>query len=301
VAVEEIAGRHAERQVQLARRTARELGRLWRMVDLGNIRASWTALLPHALTVLGSSQATAAATAGLYVDDVLTASEVEPAATGRVNPGAFAGIASDGRPIASLLYEPVILSLSQLGQGASPARAAATGRFLLELISRTQIADAGRVAVGASIAARPEVRGYVRMVVGKTCSRCLVLAGRRYEWNQGFLRHPRCDCRHIPVAEHVPNDVSTDPKAYFDSLAKAEQDELLGRAGADAVRAGADLAKVVNARRGMTTASIGGRRVLTTTEAPGRRPRLMPEAILDASGGDRKLAVRLLKQHGYLI
>jgi hypothetical protein len=61
------------------------------------------------------------------------------------------------------------------------------------------------------------------------------------------------------------------------------------------------MARVVNARRGMQTASIGGRDVLVTTEAAGRRPRLMPEAIFAAAGGDRKLAIRLLRQHGYIL
>lgn len=104
----------------------------------------------------------------------------------------------------------------------------------------------------------------------------------------------------MPIGEDVPGDVTTDPKAYFDSLDRAGQDELLGKDGADAVRAGADMAKVVNARRGLQTASIGGQNVLVTTEAAGRRPRLMPEAIFAASDGDRKLAIRLLKQHGYI-
>lgn len=295
MAVEPIAAGHAERQVTLARRTAVELGRLWRLVDRGNIAASWGGLLPQALAVLGTSQATAAASAGLYVDDVLEASGMAVRAAGRVNPAAFAGIASDGRPLASLLLEPSITALQQIKQGATAARALSSGRFVLDMIVRTQVADAGRVAVGTAIAARPEVRGYVRMIVGKTCSRCLILAGRRYRWNEGFRRHPRCDCRHVPVAEDVPDDVTTNPRAYFDSLDKAAQDELLGKAGAEAVRNGADLAKVVNARRGIQTAD--GR--LYTTEAAGRRPRLMPEQIFrDARNRDD--AIRLLRLHGYI-
>jgi hypothetical protein len=324
VAVEQIAAQHAERQVVLARRTSLELRRLWRLVDRGNIAASWGGLLPQALAVLGTSQATAAASAGIYVDDVLEASGVAAEAAGRVVPGAFAGIASDGRPLASLLLQPMITTLTQLKQGASPARGMATGQFTLDMITRTQVADAGRVAVGTAIAARPQVHGYVRMVVGKTCSRCLLLAGRRYSWNAGFQRHPRCDCRAIPFAENVPGDVATDPKAYFASLDEAGQDELLGKAGADAVRAGADLAKVVNARRGMatagqtetrvredglvvnvhhrtqTTTTVAGRQVFTTTEAAGRRPRLMPEQIM-RDARDRDDAIRLLRLHGFLI
>lgn len=307
MAVEAIAVAHAERQAQLARRTARELARLWRLVDPGNIGVTWRALLPQALAALGTSQATAAASAGLYVGDVADEYGHRDAAP-RINPGAFAGIASDGRPLASLLYQPAIATLGQIGAGAGVAGALAGGGFVLDMIARTQVADAGRVADGVAIAARPQLQGYVRMVVGKTCSRCLVLAGRVYRWNQGFQRHPRCDCRHVPVTEDVPGDLRTDPKAYFHSLDRHGQDELLGAAGAEAVRAGADLSQVVNARRGMQTASVFGRDVQVTTEGTtirgaagtARSPRLMPEQIFaDAVGRDD--AIRLLKRFGYIL
>lgn len=297
MAVAKIAAQHAERQVQLGRRVARALAALWQQVDVANIAGSWRSLLPQALAVVGTSQATAAASAGLYVDDVLADAGLPTAAAGRVAPGAFAGVASDGRDLAGLLYQPAVVALRQLEQGAPPARAVATGRFTLDLIGRTQVADAGRTADGVAITVRPQLRGYVRMVVGKTCARCLILAGRRYEWNAGFQRHPRCDCRHVPVAEDVPDDVRTDPAAYFDALDHDEQDDLLGRAGAEAVRAGADLAQVVNAGRGMVTAE--GR--LFTTEAAGRRPRLMPEQVYREAAGSRDEAIRLLRMHGYIL
>lgn len=293
----QVADRHAAEQVSLARRTAQRLAGLWRRVDQAAIAASWRTLLPLALTELAMAQAAAAGAAGLYVDDVLG----EQAAQGRIMPGAFAGIASDGRPLAELLYRPAITALTQIGAGQSPARAMTSGAFTLDLITRTQVADAGRVADGVAVVVRPDVTGYVRRIVGKTCARCLILAGRVYRWNQGFARHPRCDCRHVPVAGAVPADIRVRPRAYFDSLSTAEQDELLGKAGAQAVREGADIARVVNARRGMQTASIGGQRVLVTTEAAGRRPRLMPEAIYAASGGDREQAVRLLRLNGYIL
>jgi hypothetical protein len=55
--------------------------------------------------VLGTSQATAAAVRRLYVDDVLEAQGIATRPQ-VVMPGAFAGIASDGRPLATLLLEP---------------------------------------------------------------------------------------------------------------------------------------------------------------------------------------------------
>lgn len=324
MAAEQVAAAHAAQQVSLARRTATRLAGLWARVDRAAITASWRTLLPLALTELAMAQAAAAAAAGLYVDDVLD--DTAARAEGRIMPGALAGIASDGRPLADLLYQPAITALTQIGAGQSPARAAAAGAFTLDLITRTQVADAGRVADGMAIVVRPEVSGYVRMIVGKTCARCLILAGRVYRWNDGFRRHPRCDCRHVPVSGVVPSDVRVSPRGYFDSLSAAEQDELLGKGGAQAVRDGASLNQVVNARRGMQTASVFGRDVLVTTEgvttrglagvrlgarATGTRQdgsryrravgvRLMPEQIYrDAK--DREDAVRLLRLHGYIL
>jgi hypothetical protein len=134
------------------------------------------------------------------------------------------------------------------------------------------------------------------MLSPPSCSRCVILAGRFYAVNAGFARHPRCDCVHIPVAESLHSEV-TSPRAYFDNLDPAEQDKTFTRAGAQAIRDGADPAQVVNARRGMQTAADGR---LYTTEAAGRRPRLMPEQIY-ADAANREDAIRLLKRFGYLL
>lgn len=289
----ELAARHAAEQAALARRTARHLAELWAGVDRASIGASWRLLLPRALAALAAAQYTAAAAADDYTSGVLGAGP-----DARIVPAGFAGVASDGRQLITLLQQPVFTTLQQIGAGAAQGAAMRSGGHVLDMITRTQVADAGRVAVGAAIAAHPHATGYTRLVVGKTCARCLILAGRRYRWNAGFQRHPRCDCRHIPAAEDVPGAAVTNPRVYFAELTEGEQDHLLGRAGAQAVREGADLAKVVNARRGIQTAADGR---LYTTEAAGRRPRLMPEQIFREAGADRAEAVRLLRLHGYVI
>ncbi|MFG2165527.1 hypothetical protein ACGFLU_11305 [Micromonospora chersina] len=279
----------------LARQAAREMARLWARVDRQAIGPSWAASVPAAVQVLGSAQAIAAASAAVYLDDLLDEYGLAGGAEGRVVPDALAGVASDGRDLAGLLYQPAIVTLTSLKQGATEGRALAGGRFALDMIVRSQVADAGRVADGVALAVRPQLSGYVRMVVGGTCARCLVLAGRFYRWNAGFQRHPRCDCRHIPASEDAAGDLRTDPKAAFEAMSEAEQDRVFGAAGAQAIREGADMARVVNARRGMQV--VGQRKF--TTEAAGRRPRLMPEQIYrDAK--DRDDAVRLLRLHGYI-
>lgn len=292
--VAELAARHAAVQSGIARRASAELAALWAQIDRANIGASWRMLIPRALSALTAAQIAAVSLADRYTDGVLGAED----AAGRVLPSGFAGVASDGRPLGTLLQLPAITSLERIGAGGNVSRSLTSDRYLLDMITRTQVADAGRVAVGVAIAARPQATGYVRLVVGRTCARCLILAGRRYRWNAGFKRHPRCDCRHVPVAEDVPGDVMTDPRAAFDALPRADQDRVFGQAGAQAIREGADMSRVVNARRGIQTAADGR---LYTTEAAGRRPRLMPEQIYREAGNDRAEAVRLLRLHGYLI
>jgi hypothetical protein len=304
MSVAQIAAAHAKRQVALAKRAARETHRLWRRVDPGNIASSWRQMLPGAVGMVATSQKMAAASSAGYVDDVAAALSADGPAGGRLLPSAFAGIASDGRGLTDLLEQPVLTALRKIAGGASPQRALASGAVELDMLVRTQLADAGRVADGVAVTVRPQMTGYVRMLVGKTCSRCLILAGRRYEWNKGFARHPRCDCRHVPVAEDVPDDVRTDPRAHFNALDTAAQDKLLGKAAAQAARDGADLSQLVNARSGMTAA---GTTLAGTSKSglAGRRlrgaARLMPEEIYRVANGDRDEAVRLLRLHAYII
>jgi hypothetical protein len=297
VTAEQIAAAHQRLRKALARRAADEIARLWARIDRTDIARSWAAAVPAALTILGSAQAIAAASAETYLGDLSDAYEVPDDSAGRVRTDAFAGVASDGRDLASLLYEPAIASLVALKRGATVPRALASGRFRLDMISRTQVADAGRTADQVALVAHTRMSGYVRVLSPPSCSRCVILAGRFYRWNAGFNRHPRCDCTGQPVVSAAAaNDKLTRPRTYFDSLDPAEQDRAFTKAGAQAIRDGADIAKVVNARRGMYTAD--GK--IYTREAAGRRPRIMPEQLY-RDARDRADAIRLLRLHGFIL
>lgn len=286
----EVAARHARERARLAARLRSEARRAWRAVDPASIAATWRTQLPQLVAALIVAQRAAASTADGYLD------AQDLPGTVQVNPSAFSGVASDGRDLQALLALPAIVTLTALAQGYPLERAMAAGGALAELAAHTQVADAGRTADQVGLVARGG-QGYTRMAVGATCSRCLVLAGRWYRWNAGFNRHPKCDCVAIPVAENASGDLTTDPKAAFRALDAAEQDQAFTKAGAQAIRDGADPAKVVNARRGMQTAADGR---LYTTEAAGKRPRLMPEQIYrDAASRDD--ATRLLRLHGFIL
>lgn len=291
-----VALAHYRRRKAAVSALDRHAASMWRQVDPADMAGSWVAMLPRLLLVMEAAQTAEAAGAQEYVAAATAAQGASVAAVGRLNPAAFVG-ASDGRQLDTLLAQPVIVTKVALSIGKPTQVALAAGRASLGMIVGTQLADAGRTADQVALVAARQA-GYVRMVVGKTCSRCIVLAGRWYRWNQGFRRHPRCDCVHIPAREDRADDVRTDPAAIFRAMSRDEQDKVFTRDGAAAVRDGADISQVVNARRGMYTA--GGRDL--TRESAGRGfVRLMPEQIYRQAGGNRDEAIRLLRQHRYIL
>jgi hypothetical protein len=282
---------HAKQRAALADRVRRDFSAAWNRVDPHAVRASWLAEIPRLLVTLTIAQQVAAASADAYV-----AAAVGSPAVRELVLGAFSHVASDGRALDSLLERPAVATIRALQLGEPLDRSMAAGMLTAQLIGHTQVADTGRVADLAATVANPATNGYVRLLVGRTCARCMVLAGRRYSWKADFKRHPRCDCTVVPTGTGVPFRQPVSPQQAFREMLPSEQDKVFGKAGADAIRQGADIGQVVNARTGMYPAS--GR--LMTTTGGGRRPRLMPEQILIEAKGDRAEAVRLLSLHGYL-
>lgn len=291
--------RYVDQQL-LARRAVLAARKLWAQIDPAAIRASWAASVgPAVLNLVTQAQTEAASSADAAVTSLLQAQGVSDVPTATVVASTLAGVASDGRDLLSLLELSNRAALRQVAAGRSVAQALATGRQWLDMTVGTQVADAGRVADGIAVTTTPTVE-WVRMLNPPSCSRCVLLAGKVYKWNQGFERHPRCDCRHIPVTEATADDVRTDPKRYFDSLTAKEQNRVFTNAGAQAIRDGADISQVVNARRGMFTAS-GRKLTHSAVRLYGSRGvRLMPEQIYRDARGNREEAIRLLYRFGYI-
>lgn len=261
--------------------------RLWRRMALEDLEGSWAAIVRRVTVTVASAQLGAARAGAAYVPLALGEDAVDP--DGQVNPARFAGIAADGRRLDALLYSGVVRTKLSLGRGRAAADALADGGQWLATVSRTQVADAARGAAGVAIAARARV-GWVRMVSPPCCQRCAVLAGKRFRWNDGFRRHPKCDCRHIPVSEGAAPD-------YTDQVDPSQIRDLT-RAQRQAVADGGDLNQVVNARRGRS------RDGMTTSEGStlrrGRAQRLTPEGIYRLSSS-RDEALRRLRDNGYLL
>lgn len=112
------------------------------------------------------------------------------------------------------------------------------------------VQEAGRGAEQVALTVIPRV-GYVRYLNPPSCSRCAILAGRVYRYSEGFLRHPGCDCIHVPTS--VAN-----PAFVHDPVDLARQGLVTGLSKADrrALADGADMSRVVNVksrRAGLST------------------------------------------------
>jgi hypothetical protein len=162
-----------------------------------------------------------------------------------------------------------------------------------------------------AVIGQPVTLGWIRVLDPPSCGRCAVLAGRFYKWSEGFLRHPNCDCKHMPVTIAASKGIVVDADEYFASLSPDDQDRLFGKGQAEAIRNGADISQVVNAtarRSGMYTADGGRRYTREGTTKRGfygrnaakvRRP--TPWQIMKDSRGDREVAKQMLRRYGYIV
>ncbi|MGA6171515.1 hypothetical protein ACPEIF_14840 [Streptomyces sp. NPDC012600] len=275
------------------------------------------------LSAVTAGQMTVVQGAEVFVSASLLAQGAPAAPLARMNPGALVGLASDARPLVSLLYLPAITTARSLALGESEATAALRGLNQMAMITGTQIADTARAATSIAMAAHPRCISYVRVVKLPACARCIVLAGRQYSYSTGFKRHPKCDCGMQPMTDEEWR-ASDSPEDLIRQMGPEEQRKRLGAAGVKALENGADLGQIVNARRGMATAATGRGPMRVTTEGttkrgiggkalnsgfqknPGQRyerakeARLMPETIFKLAGGSREHQIAMLRKHGYI-
>ncbi|GGS47798.1 hypothetical protein [Streptomyces violaceus] len=305
---------HQQERATQAATTAAAVRQVWNTVDPENLEASWLARAALVAGLIRSGQTAAASTAEPWLT-----LETGPG-EGTIDPEA--AVEEAGDLMVPLVY-PLIIALNRIGRGFTTAMSILSGAYFLEMVTRTLVADAGRIADMAGMIARPRVVSYVRVVELPACPRCIILAGQEYSLSEGFLRHPRCDCT---VAPRRPGDTweLPSPTSLYEQMTPAQQRRSFGADGAQAINEGADIAQVVNARRGMTTVTRYGREVQATTEGTTRRglygsrarkfekaagaryaraktPRLMPEEIYRLADGDREHAIRLLKRNGYIV
>lgn len=261
--------------------------------------------LPQILGAVAAYQLASAQAGSEHVAGFAGAPEALTAA------GAFAGVSSYGFPIS----EPIIATIDRFVPApVAPVPDNWWGKSLsfldsVEQLIASEVLDAGRTASQVEFGTRPDWTNYVRMLVGTSCPRCAILAGRIYRDLKAFDRHPQDDCIMVPVDSwqdaHDAGYVSSPQEAF-------DQGRIHGLSEADAkaIADGADISQVVNAAQGMTTANVFGHKVKATTQSttkraawrkanPTRLVRLRPESIYRFAK-DREDARRLLALYGYI-
>ena len=316
----ETAVKHYRAMLRLQRSARAAAAVAWSSLSAAYLSESWGSVSPALERAVSRLQLDAATRGAGYGGNTLADQGLYEAPEAWVDPSSLAGVSSRGASLGAALYSAIPHTKDLIAGGMPERVALARGREVLQMSAATQVADAGRTAAGLDTFARPKV-GYVRMLNPPSCSRCSVLAGRFYRNNEGFRRHPRCDCVHVPTTRTEAAEsegLVHDPYAYFESLSESAQDKTFGKAQAQAIRDGADLFQVVNARRGMSYAGVSsdgsrrGQRVASdfTREGTTRRAlwgganpkgkRLTPDAIY-AQGLPREATLDLLAKHGYLL
>lgn len=302
-----------------------------RWMQMGpRFNAGWSLVGPTIAAIIADSQRKIAKRADAYIPAILAATDQARyvPAVAESNIQELVGLTGAGLPVYESLSVATIRAKQAVAENLTPVQALESAGTWLSMATSTILADTMRSA--ESIGRYTRNVGYVRMVNGGACGRCVVLAGKHFKTNQGFLRHPRCRCTHIPANENIAGDWQTEPRAYFDSLTPEQQVKLMGgKANAQAVIDGADMGRLINAYRpnaGMRLAQMGSVRVVDgmkfsnresvavffgtkRSATTGRRlrevsvstpRRLMPETIAQLAKDDAD-RIRLLKRHGWIV
>lgn len=283
--------RQYRRQQQVTAATVKALRRTWRQAG-SEFDIAYRMLRSRLVDTMQLGRAAAIHAATPYVSSVLAETRQAGVPSGAVAPAAFLSTAPNGLPVTSTLDALPIKAKQVIAAGGSIAEALEESGKWLSAVALTMLADTRRDVYQADMISRPQVTGYVRMLNPPSCDRCVILAGKRYLWNQGFQRHPNCDCQHIPASETLAGDMTTDPYAYFNSLSERDQERIFGKYQAEAIRDGADIYRVTNTRmRGLGTAA-GNRRYGT--------PYMRTVEDIYAHDRNRQFVIENLRYHGYI-
>lgn len=294
----------------------------WRELPAGTDgHEVWTGQVrPELVSAVEQAQADSVSLAPLYVAATIAAAGAVSAPLGALVTRAWVGYATTGLPLAALADFAYRHYQRSLALGVAPSEARTMGLARLLRYVATETADAGRLASTAAAVLEPEIVGYERGVHLPACGRCIQLAGRLYRYSTGFLRHPNCDCIMHPVTRDRwrTNRPTNTPHALFDQMTSAQQDKAFGIDAATAIRAGADISRVVNARRHGAVYTAGGHEYTheaTTVRGVGRRlgdltkrgrryrttgvARPTPAQLVNTARNEAELTM-LLRQFGYL-
>jgi hypothetical protein len=309
-------------QQRIVRAAVDQAQTAWRQLDPRDPSASWVEeVRPEVVTAVEEAQQESASLAPLYIAGTLLAAGAVSAPLALLAASAFVGLAANGLVLSALMDFAFGYYRRARAADVPETEARALGLAKLLTYVSTETNDTARLAVHVGAVVEPEIAGYERVVTLPACGRCILLSGRLYRYSTGFLRHPRCDCTMRPVTSEQWREggSSRSPQALFDGMTLAQQDKAFGKDEAAAIRAGADIGRVVNTRRRGQLYVAGGReftREAVTSRGIGhqlgelskrggryrRTGTLRPTAaqLVGVVGDDADELVRQLRRFGYV-
>ena len=165
--------------------------RAWAEVSPNAISESWSTQVPYLAQSFDALRRNVAVDSAIYTPLTLSEQGQYRVGDAFTDVDAFLPTLATGGDLEAALYVPAIRTKEAIRRGVGVADALDTGKQSLYAILTSALSDTGRQVGGVAVASRPKT-GYTRMLNPPSCERCVVLAGRFYRWNTGFLRHPRC-------------------------------------------------------------------------------------------------------------
>lgn len=301
---------HDERLDRLESRAEKVASLAWAEVNPDDISGSWESMIPLVANEVTSAQRDAVTSGTGASRRVAAATGQYELPEGFVDGSPLVGVGSTGAPLQDALYSPAIGVKSLLGGGMALREAMTYGATTVASLSRTLVADSGRQAMQLDMTSR-NITGYVRVVEAGACRRCVILAGKFFRWNDGFLRHPRCRCEHMPAkSEQWARDEGwfADPYEAFRAMSQDERRRVFGEFSAQAIDDGADIFQVVNATGPRSGMYAGGRMTREGTSRHGNfrrtsnyRQRLTPYGIYGDGSRSREQVLAALRDNGYIL
>jgi hypothetical protein len=219
---------HREAQAQLSAQTVAELLALWPLVDWRRLADTYPVWVEQVAALIARQRVVSASLAGAYLRAFRAAQGIPG------NPVVALAGAADQSWIDTSLRVTAGLSLKKLS--LYPAEGFMTEKILANAFVRSSgavqriVADAGRTTIEGSVLADKTALGYTRIIHGRTCAFCAMLATRGpvYKSRQtasfaldGHRYHDHCDCTAEPLYEGMEYDPQADVKALNDLYASS--------------------------------------------------------------------------------
>jgi hypothetical protein len=223
----------------------------WQNVTIADLDRSFARFIEPAQTLVAGAQRQAVTLSDLYLAAFISSELRRDESPIGIDPNNYAGKTRDGRALIAVLAPALYAIKIAIVQRRPPEQALASGLSRVVRTARTEVMDAGRMALADAMQSDDRIKAYRRVTHSKPCGACLALAGGTRATNKALEIHASCRCTAEPVVSGVPDSVKR-PRGrdLFAALSKAEQDALFvgtgGEAKADLIRQGAvELADLV--------------------------------------------------------